>query len=147
MRMKRLTAILLIPLLALPMIAKSEIIQCQHERTWCSDHFASGDEVSACESSMIPIRSSNYDLVNRTVTFEKGGDWFFGEAEGQITKIEKKGYQRLIYFQTDYYRGIATHFIARDDVSASIGHSTSYITTDGFAYIAHGKRRSCRSLM
>ena len=141
--MKNLKALLLTSLLALPMISKSEVIQCQHDRTWCSDHFAKGDEVSACESSMVPIKSSNYDLVNRTVTFQKGGEWFFGEAEGQITKIEKKGYQLLIYFQTDYYRGITNLFLARGSVL--IGHSSSFVTTDGFAFIAHGQKGSCQS--
>ena len=145
MGMKRLKALLLTSLLALPMISKSEVIQCQHERTWCSRHFADRNEVLVCEASKVPIKSSNYDLVSRTVTFEEGGEWFFGEAEGQITKIEEIGYHRLTHFQTDYYRGITTHFLAGDDVSVIIGHSTTYVTTDGFAFIAHGKRGSCQS--
>ena len=61
--------------------------------------------------NMVPIKSSNYDLLNRTVTFQKGGDWFFGEAKGQITKIERR-VSTPDLFSTDYYRGITNLFLA-----------------------------------
>lgn len=40
LHIKQLTILIATSLLALPGIAKSEIIQCLHEITWCSDHFA-----------------------------------------------------------------------------------------------------------
>ena len=90
----------------------------------------------------MPISSISFDLSSGAVTLEKGGEWLFEKANDQITRIEESGNQRLIHFQTDYQRD--HHTSRRERCGDYYQHSTNYVAIDGFAFIAHGKKRAVR---
>jgi len=126
-------------------LAEQIMIQCFHEKNWCSDSVSaltSQADLRPCEPTDLPILAITYDEANKTVQFKRGS-FFLGSSSGEITQIEDLGYQRLIHFRTDYYRGMSSIAIAGDDTSVLLGHATNLMTADGFSYFSLGHRGSC----
>ena len=126
-------------------LAEQINIQCVHEKNWCLDGapaLTSQTSLKQCESTDLPITTTIYDGTDKSVRFEQG-PFFLGSPSGAITQIEEHGYQRLIHFRTDYYRGTSTIFMAGDDTSVLLGHSTNLVTTDGFTYLSFGGTDAC----
>lgn len=126
-------------------LAEQTNIQCVHEKNWCLDGASalnSQADLKQCESADLPIKSTIFNEADKSVRF-KQGPFFIGSSAGAITQIEEYGYQRLIHFRTDYYRGTSTIFLAGDDTSVLLGHSTNLVTTDGFSYLSVGGTDTC----